>query len=150
MERRRIHMKPSILLRIAAIIMLLYFAGHTAGIPWTPAVGPAELPVIDAMKGQSFEVIGSTRTYWDFYFGFGVIISIYQLLLAVVLWQLAGLAKTDAARLRPIIASLLIAFVVNAILAWKYFFAIPVVMSVVIAIVLALVFYAAGKSKSVQ
>jgi hypothetical protein len=143
-------MTPSILLRIAAIIMLLFFVGHTSGIPWTPAVGPAEMAVIDAMKGHSFDVIGSTRTYWDFYLGFGVIISVYQLLLAVVLWQLAGLAKTDAARLRPIIASLLIAFVANAILAWKYFFAIPVVMSVVIAIVLALAFYAAGKGKSVQ
>jgi len=143
-------MKPSILLRIASIITLLYFAGHTSGMPWTPGVGPGEMPVIEAMKSHSFDTMGSARTYWDFYIGFGVIISVYMLLQAVVLWQLATLAKSDAARLRPIIASFFVAFVVNAILAWKYFFAIPVVMTVVIAIVLALAFYAVGTSKASQ
>ena len=34
-------MKAPLLLRISAVITFLYFAGHTAGIPWTPAVGPA-------------------------------------------------------------------------------------------------------------
>jgi hypothetical protein len=140
-------MKPSLLLRIAAIITLLFFAGHTSGIPWTPAVGPGELPVIEAMKSHSFEALGSTRTYWDYYFGFGVIISLYLLLQAVVLWQIAALAKHDAVRLRPIIASFFVAFCVNALLAFKFFFFIPVVMSVVIAIVLALAFYAAGRRR---
>ena len=140
-------MKTSLLLRIAAIVTLLFFAGHTASIPWTPAVGPAEMPVIAAMKGPSFDVMGSTRTYWDFYFGFGVTISLLLLLSAVVLWQLATLAKTEAARLRPIITAFFIAFAVNAVLALKYFFIIPVVMSVVIAILLALAFYSAGSRK---
>jgi hypothetical protein len=141
-------MKTSLLLRVAAIVTLLFFAGHTAAIPWTPAVGPAEMPVITAMKGPSFDVMGSSRTYWDFYFGFGVTISLLLLLTAVVLWQLATLAKTEAARLRPIIAAFLIAFAVNAVLALKYFFVIPLVMSVVIAILLALAFYAASTRKT--
>ena len=141
-------MKTSLLLRIAAVVTLLFCAGHTAGIPWTPAVGPAELPVVEAMKGPSFDVIGSTRTYWDFYFGFGLTISLLLLLAAVVLWQLAALARTDARRLRPIIAAFLLAFFGNTILTQKYFFVIPVVMSIVIAILLGLAFYAAGKNKT--
>jgi hypothetical protein len=72
-------MKAPLLLRIAAVITFLYFAGHTAGMPWTPAVGPAELPVLEAMKSHSFNAEGFTRTYWDFYFGFGAIISGYLL-----------------------------------------------------------------------
>lgn len=98
-------MKPSILLRIASIITLLYFAGHTAGMPWTPAVGPGELPIIEAMKTHAFEAGGVTRTYWDFYFGFGVCISAFLLLQAVVLWQLGSLAKRDAVQARPFVAS---------------------------------------------
>ena len=97
-------MKTSTLLRIASVVTFLYFAGHTAGMPWTPGEGPAELAVIEAMKSNRFAAMGSSRTYWDFYFGFGVIISVLQLVQAVVLWQLGTLAKTDAARLRPIIA----------------------------------------------
>jgi hypothetical protein len=54
---------PSILLRAASIVSVLYFAGHQSGMPWTPAVGPAEVAVIDGMKSRSFDVMGTTRTY---------------------------------------------------------------------------------------
>ncbi len=142
-------MKPSILLRIASIITLLYFAGHTAGMPWTPAAGPGELPVIEAMKSHRFQMEGFARTYWDFYFGFGVIISAFLLVQAVALWQLGSLAKTGA-QIRPIVASFLVAFVVNAILAWMFFFPVPAVTAAAIAICLALAFHAAGKNASTQ
>lgn len=141
-------MRPTTFLRIASIITLLYFVGHTSAIPWTPDTGPEALSILGAMKGHSFEVIGSMRTLWDFYFGFGVAISLFLLMLAIVLWQLGSLAKTDALRVRPIVASLLIAFIVNAVLAWMYFFAIPLVMSIVISICLALAFVTAGQSKT--
>ena len=65
-------MKTSTLLRIASVVTFLYFAGHTAGMPWTPGEGPAELAVIEAMKSNRFAATGSSRTYWDFYFGFEV------------------------------------------------------------------------------
>ena len=94
-------------LRIAAVVTLLYFAGHTAGAPWTPVVGPEQLPVLEAMKNQSFEVEGFQRTYWDFYFGFGVIVSAFLLVQSVVLWHVGSLAKTDALRVRPIVAAFL-------------------------------------------
>lgn len=141
-------MKTSTLLRIAAVLMFLYFAGHTAGAPWTPGEAPADVAVVDAMKSDHFPVIGMSRSYWDFYFGFGLIISVMQLLQAVLLWQLGTLAKTDAARLRPIIAVFCLSLVVNAILSWMYFFPIPVVMAVLIAICLALAFVSAKKSNT--
>src|SRR3954454_19237216 len=97
-------MKASTFLRVAAVITFLFFLGHTSGFPWTPGEAPADHAVIEAMHADSFPVLGSSRSYWDFYIGFGLIISVLQLVEAIVLWQLGGLAKTDAARLRPIIA----------------------------------------------
>jgi hypothetical protein len=138
-------MRTPLLLRIAAVITFLYFAGHTAGMPWTPAKGPGEMPVLEAMKSHAFDADGFKRTYWDFYFGFGVIISAYLLVLAMVLWQLGSLAKTDAVRVRPMVASFFVVFIVNAFLAWKYFFALPAVMTVAISVCLALAFVAAGR-----
>jgi len=143
-------MKSSTFLRIASIITFLYFAGHTSGMPWTPDAGPAAMPVLEAMKSHSFDAMGSTRTYWDFYVGFGIIISLLMLLLGVVLWQLGSLAKTDALRVRPIVASFFVAFIVNTVLAWKYFFVLPVVMSAAILVCLALAFITAGRSKIAQ
>jgi hypothetical protein len=136
-------MKPSLLLRIAAVITLLYCAGHTIGMPWTPATGPQEAAVLAAMKSTRFDAMGSARTYWDFYFGFGVAISFYLALQAVVLWQLAALASGDASRVRPIIAAFFAAFVANAIVVWTFFFALPLILATAIAICLALAFLAA-------
>src|SRR5690348_1802120 len=143
-------MNASLFLRITAGLTFLYFAGHTAGIPWTPVVGPQEIAVLEAMKGHSFDLVGSNRTYWELYFGFGITISAFLLALAAVLWQLGSLAKTDAARVRPIIASLFLVFAITGILAWKYFFVIPLVNTVAISVCLAFAFLMAGRGKTVQ
>jgi hypothetical protein len=112
-------MKTFHFLRVAAVITLLYFAGHTAGMPWTPYTDPEATPILEAMKNHSFEAEGFKGTYWDLYFGFGLIISVYLLVQAAVLWQVASLAKIDAIRVRPIVASFLVGFIINAALSWK-------------------------------
>ena len=133
-------MTTSLMLRIAAVITLLYFVGHTSGTPWTPAAGPLEAPILEAMKVHRFEALGSSRTYWDFYYGFGWAISGFLLLQAVVLWQLAGLARTGPSTLRPVIAAFFASFALNAFVAWKFFFAVPAAMAVAIAACLAIAF----------
>ena len=143
-------MKTTYLLRAAALVTLLFFAGHSSGYPWTPDVGPGSSAVIDAMKGHSFDVVGSIRTFWDFYIGFGLAISLFQLLQAIVLWQLAGIARVNAATVRPIIAVFCVAYFINALLALKFLFVIPVVTSLVIALILAFAFYFAGRTRSAE
>jgi hypothetical protein len=66
-----------------------------------------------------------------------------QLVQAVILWQLGTLAKTDSARLRPIIAAFCMSLFVNAVLSWMYFFAIPVAFALLIAICLLLAYFSA-------
>ena len=44
-----------------------------------------------------------------------------------------------------IIASLCIGFLVNAVIVWKFFFAIPLVMAAAITVALGLAFIAAGR-----
>jgi len=141
-------MKTPLLLRVAAVITFLYFAGHTAGFPWTPGLGPGERPVIEAMKNHPFDMEGFRRTYWDLYFGFGLIVSVFLLMQAVVLWQLGSLAKIDSLRVRPIVGSFFVVFVANAVLSWKYFFSIPAIMCAAISVCLALAFVVASRSKA--
>src|SRR6516162_8005494 len=143
-------MKAFHFLRSAAILTLLYCAGHTIGMPWTPYRDAEATSVLEAMKSHSFEAEGFKGTYWDLYFGFGLVISVYLLAQAAVLWQVASLAKTDAIRVRPIVVSFLIAFIINAGLSWKYFFIVPVVMAALIAICLAIALALAGRTQPVQ
>ena len=143
-------MKAFHFLRIAGVLTLLYFAGHTIGMPWTPYTDLEATSVLEAMKSHSFEAEGFKGTYWDLYIGFGLIITFYLLVQAAVLWQVASLAKTDAIRVRPIVVSFLIAFVINAALSWKYFFAVPVVMAGLIAICLATALVLAGRTQAAR
>lgn len=140
-------MKPSLLLRIASILTLLLAVGHTSGglSFWSPG---GETEVLRTMRSFHFDAAGASRTYLDFYLGFGFITGIYLLVQAIVLWQLASIAKTDQARVRPLIGSFLLASAVSAFLSWKFIFLVPVVSFTAVAVCLGLAFYAAGKRKS--
>jgi hypothetical protein len=128
----------TLLLRIAAVFALLFALGHTMGGPWTPTTEPRAVSVVGAMKSVSFDVVGSSRSYWDFYYGFGVSISVYLFTLAILLWLLATLARTQAAAVRPFVAVLLVCYAASGFVTWRYFFWVPLVMSVAIVICLAL------------
>src|SRR5262245_60456905 len=111
-------MNATLMLRIAAVLTLLYCVGHTLGMPWTPSTRPQGIVGLEARKGNRFDVTGIPRTYWDFYFGFGLAITGYLALQAVVLWQLASLTRSSAVQVRPIVAVFFLAFAVNAIVVW--------------------------------
>lgn len=131
-------MNTTVLLRIASVIALLFAVGHTMGLPWTP--GPAS--VVEAMKAVSFDAMGSKRTYWDFYFGFGVTISVYMFAQAALLWLLASLARAGSSPIRPWVGVLLASNAASGFLAWKYFFLLPVVLSVAMVACLTLALFA--------
>jgi hypothetical protein len=143
-------MKSFHFLRIAAVLTLLYCAGHTSGMPWTPYTSAEATSVLDAMKSHTFDEQGFKGTYWDIYIGFGLVISVYLLLQAVVLWQVASLARTDPIRVRPIVVSFLVAFAINGVLSWRYFFIVPVVLAGLIAICLAIALALAGRTPAVS
>ena len=139
-------MKSSLLLRIASILTLLFAAGHTTGglSFWSP---PGETEALRTMRSFHFDAAGVSRSYLDFYLGFGFILSIYLLAQAVVLWQLASMAKADPIQVRPLVGTFLAASVVCAFLSWRFMFLVPVVSCAAIAVCLGLAFYAAGKGK---
>jgi hypothetical protein len=133
-------MRASVFLRIASIITFLYTAGHTSGYPWTPTAGERETAIVQSMKSYQFDVVGSSRSFWDFYIGFGLVVSGFMLSIAVAMWQTGSLAKRGVSGLRPIILTFFIAFVVNTILDIRYFFVIPIIMAAAISILLATAF----------
>ncbi len=90
------------------------------------------------MKSYRFDVMGSERTYWDFYEGFGLTVSVFLLLEAVVLWFLAKLAVKESNRLQPILLAYLVANVAQLVLVVRFFFLPPQVLSAATTLCLAL------------
>lgn len=62
------------------------------------------------MQANQFPVMRMTRSYADFYLGFGLFVTIALAVESVVFWQLGNLARTHAAALKSILASFVIAY----------------------------------------
>jgi len=141
--------RPWIPLRIASVVSVLYAAGHSSGFPWMAPDGAENAALIEHLKGYRFDMMGSSRTVWDFHIGFGLIVSLDLLVQAVLLWFLADLAKgtgpAGAARLRPLLATIAVAFLGNAILVGRYFFVVPLLMAVITVVCLGWALLAASR-----
>jgi hypothetical protein len=135
-------MNATLFLRISAVISLLFTAGHTLGgrKDWSPM---GENDVLRAMRTMRFEAMGATRTYHDFYMGFGYSLSVAMLLQTVLLWQLAGIARTGTVSVRPLIAAFVVAGAATTVLAWRFIFPVPALFSLVLTVCLVLAFAAA-------
>jgi hypothetical protein len=137
--------KPALFLRIAAVLTLIHAVLHTiGGVFGSPDPGPATAAV-QAMTTNQFPLMGNTRSYWDFYRGFGLAVTIFLTAEAVVFWQLASLAKTEARRLRPILLTLLVAYATMAVNSYAYFFLGPALAEICIAVCLGLAIAGVGK-----
>ena len=100
-------MKPHVLLRMASALTLAHallnsFAGLLSGT----SKNQEEVSLLNAMKALHFDAMGSLRTYWDFYFGFGLFLTVNLLLLSALLWHLASLVKVEPAIARPFVGLL--------------------------------------------
>jgi hypothetical protein len=124
-------MKASLLYRIASVLIVLYAAGHTFGFRQiNPAWGIGDL--IRSMQTTTFDTQGFSRTYWDFYVGFGLFVTVFLLLAAVLTWQLGSLSPAALAPLRLTSWALTLSFGAALFLSWRYFFWIPVIFAGVI------------------
>jgi hypothetical protein len=137
-----IRMTTTLWLRISSAISFLFAAGHTLGglKYWSPM---GDNPVLQAMRTVRFDTMGANRSYFDFYLGFGYSLSVIQVMQAVLLWQLAGLARTDALGARPMIAVIALATAVCGVIAYRFilplpaFFSLALVASLVVAYAVA-------------
>ena len=139
-------MRPTLLLRIAAVISAAFAAGHLLGglQQWNPF---GANPVFALMAGRRFDLSGQSRSYLDLYLGLGWTVQVLLLLQAVVLWQMASLARSGAARLRPMIASFAIAAAATAVVSWRYILPPPAAFGAVLFLVLVLAWVAAGREE---
>ena len=85
------------------------------------------------------------RTYWDFYTGFGIFVTVFLLFTAILTWQLGSRPKEALSTMWVLNWSLAACFMTLTILSWMYFFVVPVVFSAVIALCLMCAAWLVGK-----
>ncbi len=131
-------MRPVIFLRIASVLTLIHAALHTFGGVFGGVAAGAQQAAVTAMKTNEFLALGAMRSYWEFYRGMGLAVSVTLTAEGVVFWQLGSMMRSDGARLRPILATFLVAYLALAVNSYLYFFLAPVITEILIALCLGL------------
>lgn len=136
-------MKASLLYRISSILLLLFAAGHALGFRQIdPKWGVDSL--VQSMKTIHFNANGSDRTYWDFFVGFGLFVTVLMVFASIIAWQFGSLPSETLAAMRVSAWGFVVCFAVVAYLSWRYFFMVPVVFSVAILLCLAAAAWRSG------
>lgn len=125
-------MKARIFLRIAAVLVAIQAVLHTiGGVFGKPLPGPSSVAYA-AMKANHFQVMGLDRSYWLFFIGFGLCMTVSMVLDAAVFWLLGGMTEGAGLKLRPILAVFTAGYAALTVLASMFFFPIPAIWSLVV------------------
>ena len=137
-------MSPSILYRIASVLLALFGLAHQFGFRSVdPRWGVDS--ALGAIKAAQFQVQGMTRTYWDFFSGFGFFVTVLLFFAAILAFQLGGLAKETLRSLGLVRWAFASCFVAIALLTWRYFFIAPLVFSGLLALCLVVGAWSAAR-----
>jgi hypothetical protein len=137
-------MRASMLYRIAAVLLLLFAAGHTLGFSQSdPAWGLDAL--LGSMRSMHFDVMGLHRTYWDFFLGAGFTVGVFYVFAAVLAWQLGGLPVATLALMRGTTWAFALCFAAITVVSWRYLFLVPIAFSIAITVSLTAAAWTSGK-----
>ena len=126
-------MSASLLYKASAVLLFLFALGHTLGFRKVDPKWNAE-GVVSGMRSVTFDVQGFRRSYWDFYAGFGLFVSVLLVFAAILAWQLGSMPREALAAIPVIRWSFAICFVVTTAFTWRYFFVAPGVFSSLVAL----------------
>jgi hypothetical protein len=125
--------------RVASVLLVLYALGHTMGaVVAVPRFGVASDTVVTLMQSVHVRVQGAECTWYGFYRGFGIIVSAFFVLSAVLAWHLGGATPGARRDLAPVAWTLFASHLAGALVTWVYFFPVPIVFSTVITALLGL------------
>src|SRR5260370_28636628 len=126
-------MNAPLLYRISSALFVLFAFGHTIGFRRLDPRWGAD-SVVGGMKSVRFLVQGLDRSYWDFYVGFGLFVSVFLVFAAILTWRFGSLPPAQLSAMSVERWAFAASFVVIAVLTWRYFFAVPGVFSTLIAL----------------
>ncbi len=137
-------MKPTLLFRIASGLLVFFGITHTFGL-FAEKKDPAARAVVESMRTVRFETMGFSRTYWEFYVGFGLLATVFLLFSAALSWQLGDIAKNRPRYARGQAWPLAAAQVAVAVLGWTNFFYAPAITATLVAGCLLFAAYLCGR-----
>lgn len=117
-------MNSKILLRIAAVLLCVHLAGHTAGhLGWDKATTTEMATVIDGMKQVKEPFMGALRSKADYFSGYSLIMFFVLAMSIVVLWVGSNKVTEHKGIIAPFIYAVGIAYIGIGLVEISHFFA---------------------------
>jgi hypothetical protein len=127
-------MNASVLLKIAAVLILLFGVGHSLGYPWLGNVTEAQqITLMNAIQANAAVTMGFMRSYADFHIGFGWFISIFFLVQAIVVWRLASLLGAQPVAVKFFSGLFAVQYLAVLVLDYYFFFWAPIISAALVA-----------------
>jgi len=130
-------MSAKLAFRIAAVILVLFAAGHTFGFLHFQAPTAEGRAVFQAMRNVSFRVGNEEFSYGKFYEGFGLNATLWMLFGAFSCWQYGGLVARAPRAVAVMGWAFVVLQIISFVLSVIYFSVPPAVFSLVVAAILA-------------
>jgi hypothetical protein len=128
---------PVVLIRLGSTLYGGLMIGHMSAYPWTSTHNLPETQLVGLMKTVAFEFIGEHSTYWHLYFGWGLLVGVLLLALAVTLWRLSDIAHIAPRSVGSISGIISGASLVGAYLSFRFFYIPPFLFFSVLCAILA-------------
>jgi hypothetical protein len=138
-------MRATLLYRITAVLFVLFAVGHTYGFLSLRPPSAEGLAVYDSMNNVRFEVGGRSFTYGAFYRGFGLSCTASMILSAFLCWHLGDLARSAPAAIGALGWVFFAVQVVGIVLSFLYFGPPPMVLSALVAAMVGVAAFLAGR-----
>src|SRR5271168_1088786 len=129
-------MKAIWMYRTAAVLFVLFTAGHTFGFLSFTAPSAEGRAVFDAMNQVHFTKGQATYSYGEFYRGFGLSCSVSMLFSAFLSWHLGELARTLPQAIGALGWIFFVVQLAGLAISLKYFGIPPTISSALVAICL--------------
>ena len=123
--------------RLAAYALVLYTLGHTLGaVVATPNFGAESAEVVTAMKAVHVVSQGADCTWYGFYRGFGIFVSIFFVFSIAMVWHIGGKTREERRAFLPLTWALCACYAASIVTGWIYFFAMPILLSTIVTVLL--------------
>lgn len=127
---------PVVLIRLSSILVFFLMIGHMSAYPWTSTHSLQETQLVDSMKSVELEFFGERSAYWSLYFGWGFLVGVLLLTLAIILWLLSDLARLAPRPVGVISGISSVSCLVGAYLSYRFFYIPPILFFCLTCVIL--------------
>ncbi|QHT67271.1 hypothetical protein GXP67_11800 [Rhodocytophaga rosea] len=128
-------MKAKVIVRIAALLILVHLLGHTMGhFTWDTPEDTKMKQVVEAMKTHKADFMGAAKSMADYYTGYSLMILGLFAMSILLLWFISGFINDQRQIANRLLYPIGIVYILFGIIEYLYFFPFAASMSFIAGI----------------